>query len=310
MNHLTNAFNGKNQWWRYLLLFIASMFGGQIIGGIPLFVIIIFKTFQSGEIIQPNSDNMSDLSAFGIDPNLGLFLLMLPFIFCLFILILLYKPLHRQSYKVMISGIQKIRWSRIIISALIWIIFSGIYLYIDYSINPINYVLNFNARPFIILCLISLILIPFQASYEEFIFRGYLTQGFAVWTKNRILVILIPSILFGLMHSFNPEINAYGFWMMMPQYIGFGLIFGLISVLDDGIELAIGGHTANNIFLSVFVTSKSSVLQTPALLVQQEINPLKEMILLFGLGILFVGALSFIYKWDYRILRKKIEPTA
>ena len=110
------------------------------------------------------------------------------------------------------------------------------------------------------------------------------------------------------MHSFNPEIDAFGFWIMMPQYICFGLIFGLITVLDDGIELAIGAHAANNIFASILVSSKSSVLQTPALLVQQEINPVKEMIALFILGVLFVAVLSFIYKWDYRILRKKIKP--
>ena len=35
---------------------------------------------------------------------------------------------------------------------------------------------------------------------------------------------------------------------MMPQYIFMGFIFGLISVFDDGIECAMGAHTANNIF--------------------------------------------------------------
>ena len=51
----------------------------------------------------------------------------------------------------------------------------------------------------------------------------------------------------------------------MPQYIVFGLIFGIITILDDGIEAAMGAHAANNIFLCIMVTNESSALQTPAL---------------------------------------------
>ena len=71
------------------------------------------------------------------------------------------------------------------------------------------------------------------------------------------------------MHVMNPEIKEFGFLTMMPQYISFGLLFGIISVLDNGIELAIGAHAANNIFLSIFVTQKSSTLQTVAMFEQQ-----------------------------------------
>jgi membrane protease YdiL (CAAX protease family) len=41
---------------------------------------------------------------------------------------------------------------------------------------------------------------------------------------------------------------------MMPQYVLFGLVFGIITVLDDGIEAAVGAHAANNIFLCIMVT--------------------------------------------------------
>ena len=52
----------------------------------------------------------------------------------------------------------------------------------------------------------------------------------------------------------------------MPDYFIIGLTLGLMSLLDDGIETAMGVHAANNIFDSLFITSKNSALQTPALL--------------------------------------------
>ncbi len=307
MKQLSNALTGHNHWWRYLVVFLASFIGGQTIGGIPLILVIGFKVAQSGGTIQPNPENLADLSVFGIDANFGFFLMILPFVASLLILLFLYKPLHKRNYKVLITGAESIRWNRFFMSAAIWTVLSGIYLLSDYIQHPDNFTFNFNAVSFIILILVSFCMIPFQASYEEIMFRGYLAQGIGVWTKNRMLVILIPSILFGLMHSLNPEVSEYGFWLVMPQYIIFGFVFGLISVLDDGVELAMGAHTANNIFLSVFLTSKSSVLQTPALLIQQNIDSKADLVGLILISAVFIFILAYIYNWKFGILSKKIE---
>ena len=99
------------------------------------------------------------------------------------------------------------------------------------------------------------------------------------------------------MHSFNPEIKEYGFWTMMPQYIVYGLVFGLVTIIDDGIELAMGAHAANNIFLSVFVTQKSSTLQTAALYEQQEVYPWSEFVSLLILSALFIAIMGIANKW-------------
>ena len=306
MKHLTNAFNGLNHWWRYLLLFLISLFGGQLLGAIPLGVVIVIKTIQNGGAIAPNPDNMADLSVYGISNNLALALMMFAFVVSLAVLLLLIKPFHKRSYKTVFSGTSKIRWKRFFTAALVWVTLMAIYLIVDYNIEPGNFALNFNFYSFFVLMLVSFIFIPFQASYEEILFRGYLAQGVAAMTKNRILVILIPSLIFGLIHSFNPEIQEFGFWLVMPQYILFGLIFGLLSVLDDGIELAMGAHTANNIFLSLFVTHKASALQTPALLVQENIDAGKDLIVMVLVGALFVAISSKLYKFDYSILNERI----
>ncbi len=126
------------------------------------------------------------------------------------------------------------------------------------------------------LSVVSVLFIPFQAAFEEVLFRGYLMQGFAALIKNRWFPVIMTSIFFGLMHGFNPEIKEFGFFTMMPQYITFGIIFGIITIMDDGIEAAMGAHTANNIFLCILVTNPSSALQTHALFEQLNIHPWTE----------------------------------
>jgi membrane protease YdiL (CAAX protease family) len=117
----------------------------------------------------------------------------------------------------------------------------------------------------------------------------------------------MTSILFGLMHAFNPEIKKFGFFTMIPQYIVFGLIFGIITILDDGIEAAMGAHTANNVFLCIMVTNESSALQTNALYEQFNIHPWIEFAGLILTGIVFILILKMIFRWDkLSLLFKKI----
>lgn len=306
MNHLERALDNQNQWWKYLVVVLAGFFAANFIGAIPLIIVISIKMFQSGNPIVPNPDNLMDLSVYGIDPNFGLVLMILPFIVGLITVVLLFKPFHNRTIKQIINGTDRVRWNRFFFAIMVWGLLMGLYLIIDHFVNPTNYTLNFSLTSFIPLVIISVVLIPFQTTFEEVVFRGYLTQGFAAWTKSRWVAIIIPAILFGLMHSFNPEIKEFGFWMAIPQYVIYGLVFGLITILDDGIEIAMGVHAINNIFSSIFITYKASVLQTPALFVQQNINPVKETWVLLLISFVLIVILSFKYKWNFSTLNRKV----
>ena len=310
MNHLESIAGKKNQWWRYLLLFLIAFIVGQFLGAIPLGVVMMLKKLRDGDIADLSSADNSGLSQFGLDQNLTLFLIIIPFIVSLIIFAVLIKPMHQQTFKAVINGTSKIRWHKFFNGFIIWIVIMAIYLAIDYSLNPDNFVLNFSFEKFIPLLIISVVLIPFQTTFEEVMFRGYLAQGVAAWTGSRVWVVLIPAFLFGMMHIFNPEIKEYGFWITMPQYMIFGLVFGLITVLDDGIEIGMGAHAANNIFLSVFVTFKASALETPALFEQKELDPVKDLISLFVISILFVAILYRQNNWDIKVLFRQVGSQA
>ena len=119
-------------------------------------------------------------------------------------------------------------------------------------------------------------------------------QGFSVLLNNRLFPLIMTSILFGLFHGLNPEVKAFGFWTMLPQYVLFGLIFGIMTIMDDGIETAIGAHAANNAFLCVMLTNDSSALQTKALFVQHNIYPWLELSTMLFMGVLVIAVMKII----------------
>jgi len=304
MKFLERALSGPHEWWKYILLPVIAFAIANTIGAIPLGIAMVVGMAKGGEL---NPDNMADLSGLGFDGNTSLFLMMFPFIIGLIGFILILKPLHKQSIKEVINGTQSIRWDRFFYSAAVWTIISGVMLVADYYMNSSHYELNLNWSSFIPLIVISLLIIPFQTSFEEVIFRGYLGQAVARWTRNRWMVAILPAILFGLLHMFNPEVKEYGFWLVMPQYIIFGLVFGIMSILDDGIETAMGAHAANNIFISIFVIAKASVLQTPALFVNNYTDPLKDLIVMSLAAVVIIVILAKKYNWNFSVLNQRVE---
>ena len=285
-------------------MLLAILAASNTIGSIPLFIGII----KHPEAAVALAENPNDLTPLGFDPNTAVLVMLLPFIAGLAAFVLLVKPLNYKSLIKVINGTDSFRWNRLFISAAIWTIICAIYLYINIRHDPSNFSLNYNAGTFIPLIIISVLLVPFQAALEEIIFRGYLMQGFTLLIRNRFFPLIMTSVLFGLMHAFNPEVKEFGFLTMMPQYVLFGLMFGIITILDDGIEAAIGAHAANNVFLCIMLTNKSSALQTPALYEQHNVYPWTDFTQILGFGILLILIMKFLFGWrSFLTLFKNIE---
>lgn len=277
------------------------------IGSIPMLIAVAIKAHSDPTVYSQIAANPTNMAILGFSPIMGFVVMMIPSLTGLIAFLLLIRPLNSRTIRVIINGTSKIRWNRFFLSGLVWFLLSAIYLFIYLKFDPSNYTFNTRTSSLLILALISFLLIPFQAGLEEVVFRGYLMQGFAVLLKNRWFPLVMTSVLFGLLHAFNPEVKEFGFFAMMPQYITFGLIFGLATIFDDGIEAAMGAHAANNIFLCIMVTSESSSLQTPAVYVQLTTKPWSEFLGLIISGILFIWILKWIFKWDLSALFRKIN---
>lgn len=303
MNHLECVTSKNNKWYWYLLVLFLSFIVANTIGSIPLFAVMFASMMKNGDI----SLMLSGTSYFeNMDNNVVLFAMLFVFAVLLVSMMLFIKLFHGRSWQEVINGTKRVRWSRFFFGFVVFIIISLISFLISYLTEPENLEFNFKPVQFIILLLVAVTFIPLQSAAEEFAFRGYLAQGVASWTKSRWWALLIPSVLFGLLHSANPEVTEYGFWTMMPQYIFMGFMFGLMSLLDDGIELAIGVHTANNLLGSVLMTFKGSALKTDALFVMKEIDPAGELLPLIISGVLLLAIFALKYKWNFKVLNQKV----
>lgn len=86
---------------------------------------------------------------------------------------------------------------------------------------------------------VVLLLIPFQAAAEEYVFRGYLQQAIGRWLRHPAFAILLPVPLFVLGHLYDPLGQA--------SVAVFAIAAGWLTWRTGGLEAAIALHIVNNL---------------------------------------------------------------
>lgn len=251
----------KTEWWRYAIgiLLIALTY---MLGQIPMTLAWYYKL--GGLDALQNTPPSQLMTALG--KNSTLFFALLVFVFTLGGVLLALK-IHSQSLLSLVTSRAKVSWSRVFFSFGVvgtFIVFTTL---MDYLVNTDDYVWNWNTEAFLLLFIIAVVLLPIQTSVEELVFRGYLMQGFAAISKSRGFAFICSSVLFGAMHFSNPEIQQFGIYAKI-FYIGTGLLLAIMTLMDDGMELALGFHAANNLISALLITADYTVIQTDALLKQ------------------------------------------
>ena len=247
--------HSENKFWKYLVGSVLIIFA-SFVGQIPLMLAVIAKIFINGKS-YPSTDEIMHF----FEPNLTFFLILISFVFALAAIFFVVKYLHRQTFLSVTTSRKKVDWNRVFFSFGIWAVFSIVSTLIFYWLNPTLYVLDFKPIPFAVLFVIAVALVPVQTSTEEYVFRGYLMQGFANLAHNKWFPLLMTSLIFGGMHLFNPEVSKLGN-IIFVYYIGTGLFLGIITLMDEGMELALGFHAANNLIGALLITSDWSAFQT------------------------------------------------
>ena len=246
----------KNFWYYILGSFILILF--SIIGQLPMI------PFLPSELPSPDADPMDIFKT--IPSNLRLFLLLLSFAFVVPGIWLVVKKLHDLPIMSVLSSRKKIDLERVLYSFMLWGTVVSAFVFLEYSLNPDNYVFNFKVKEFLILAVIAILFIPIQTSVEEIVFRGYLMQGFGHWLNSRFMALFLTSTVFGSLHLANPEITALGYEFVI-LYITVGFVLGIMTLMDDGLELALGFHAANNLIAALLVTADWTVFQTESILI-------------------------------------------
>ena len=270
---------------RYFLTFIIiffSLFIGQLFSEI-----ISFKLLGHSLLYKSEFDDL----------NLILTLLLIPFIFVFFSIILSIKYLHNRPVLSLFTSRKFFDYKRFFFSFFIWGLLMICFLWISIFTGA-EIELNFDIKTFLPLLIISLIMIPIQTTTEELFFRSFLFQAFGFLFKKGWIAILLTGILFGLMHGANPEVDKLG-EILLFYYIGTGFFMAIISHMDDGIELSMGYHAINNIFASLILTNDWQAFQTNALYIDysEPVIGIDSFLTIFLLQPLIILLFSKVYKW-------------
>ena len=292
-----------------------NTFGLYVVGVFILGVVILMGNFPFGMALAAErgaeATQLSMVEQMQVLPsNITLFLLLLPFALAFVAILLITKLLHKLSLRELITSRAKVDWKRIRFSfgavALSFIVM----LIVGYFIDPESVQWNFKPKSFTILVLISVVMVPLQTSAEELFFRGYLMQGLGRVFPMRLLPFIITSTLFGLLHFANPEVDKLGD-IILITYLATGFFLGAITLMDEGLELALGFHAGNNLFLSLFLTSDWTVFQTDSLFIDMS----EPNVVAYIIGPLIIYTFLFLvyakkYKWKNYAARLVGSPTA
>jgi hypothetical protein len=231
--------------------------------------------------------------AFG--SNRVFFWLLFPFLLVFMVFLSAIKWIHRRPVLSIFTKRNQFDWRRVFLSFflvfIILLVTTAIQIYFSKDI-----IWNLQWESFIPLVAIALVMIPFQTTLEELLFRGYLMQGLKAKLGSNIYAVLISGVCFGLMHFGNPEIEAIGYHIL-AYYILMGIFLGCLAVFDNGLELSIGFHAANNIFAALIVSNDWQVFQTDALFLDYSAPEFSLNMLLVSIA--FLVALIFVFKRIY-----------
>ena len=121
---------------------------------------------------------------------------------------------------------------------------------------------------------IILLLVPLQATAEEYVFRGYLMQAIGGWLKHPAFAILLPVPLFMVGH-------LYDVWGLLDVGV-FAVFAAWLTWRTGGLEAAIVAHVINNV--SIFVLGEFGLVDT---------NTTEGSLI----GVLVTGVTLALYSW-------------
>jgi hypothetical protein len=266
------ARQGQNQWWRYFLGALIIAFFWLVLGNVP-YVLLMLAGWSA-----PPFDFVAI--------NLSIFMMLAG-------LAVTVKLIHRRSLRSLISSEDRFDWARAARAAVVWVVLAAAVAVLEHLIYPERYYLSFNPDRFFIYLVLVLVLTPLQCFVEELVFRGYVMQGLSLLTRRPLVIAVLSSIAFTIPHLLNPEVLEHGAAIMAANYFAIGMLLATITLRDGRLELAIGLHAVNNVFLALIANYEGSVLATESVFTARELDPV------YSLVTLIAGAVAF-HWWIFR----------
>jgi membrane protease YdiL (CAAX protease family) len=263
--YLDLARQGLNAWWRYALAIVLLLFVAVVLSGILDWVVEAFLVA---------SDARDEVA-----PLLSYLQLSLAFLAVFLAFVLIVPWIHRRPLQTWITPAPRVRWQRVWLGAGVWVGLVAVMAVIEALLYPGRYQWSLNLPRFLPFLVLVLILTPIQTSAEELFFRGYLLQAFGLLTRRPLLLIMVTALLFALPHLANPEVAAGEDYGPLGGVVGsfgyfvMGVLLAAITLRDNGLELALGVHAANNLFAGLVVNTVVSSLEVESIFLITVMDP-------------------------------------
>ena len=292
------ARRGKNQWWRYVLF-------------VALFILVVavlqFFILQPIDLFLNESFFAAGYNSFVIDESLS----NLTFIFLLLAFYIVFRLIHQRPF-VSLLRVKRLRWQRIGLSFVVTVALQMGIMAFAGELNMFMVLGSLGSS--IVLVPLILLIYPVQTSAEEIVFRGYALQSLGLITRRAIWPVLISTLLFMLLHA--PGAIGSQFWVAFSYYIAFGWFFAIWTLLDDGMELALGVHAAVNITSSLNEllgpSSEQMILPTAEIIRNNVRSLVLVCVLLVAITAIFFGRRGFAWRQFFakREVTRPTEPAA
>ncbi|PZV10052.1 MAG: hypothetical protein DCF22_17480 [Leptolyngbya sp.] len=191
----------------------------------------------------------------------------IPFFFLLIGVFIATEWIHQRKFLTLINPTGFVQWRRLTLGFRVWFFILSLQLCGELLWMPHHFEWSFQPLQWIVFLPIALILTPLQTSTEEVLFRGYFLQAIKQLIKQPVVLAITTSLPFVMAHFSNSEMNRGSVWT--------GLTYGVLSLFlvavtlkDNRLELALGIHAANNLFILLIANSADSSLRSPSLLTQ------------------------------------------
>jgi len=292
------ARTGAHRWWRPLVGTVAILVGGFAMVLVLGVVALIVSSLITGE--QPNLEGTGDSILGNELADLGLNLATLA-VFLPFALLVPWLVQRRRPGTVS-SVVGRLRWRWLLVCAGLAIAFCAVsYGTMWLADLAVDDPAEANERwvgwgRFLAAAAVIVLLVPFQASAEEYVFRGWLLQAVGACTLEtargrigRALSVVFrtpwPGIVVG--GALFTSGHGYTGWGILDIF-AFGVIAGWITVRSGGLEASIALHVFNNFlaFLAPAAVGRLDIVQgaVPWQYVVADVVPM----ILYAVGVLWL----------------------
>ena len=241
MTFLDYAQRGKNAGWRYVTGFVLGPVFGLVLGA-ALLIPATLNHLLPDDIETQLTQVKNPLIFFPTTAVIfGLFLVG----FGLSVLVV-----HRKSP---LDLVGRWDWRPFVLGAGLWLAYLGLCTAVDFAIAPKGFRFS-PSPPSLDLALIVIGALAVQTFAEEYVFRGYLTQGLLLGLKNPIAASILCGLAFGALHIPNGGPQA-------ASAVVFGIGLSLIAIRTGSLAFGSGLHLVNNAYGAIVVVSEQDVFR-------------------------------------------------